>query len=619
MLDYTFAFSSLFYDNPQPMWFFDVHTFQILEVNEAAVKEYEYTREEFLKLTVGDLRPAEDLPLLQAIKQDFKGNLINKRQFRHRTKSGRMLQVEVISFAMQYTGRSARLVVVYSLMEKLNLEHNLQKVSEKLDFTVENLRTAFIVLNDHGLITYWNKAAEQITGYSKESVLHTSFRTVFGHALLSEIRLDDQLFHQAEGSLHVEEYYWPLQKWLHIIVYNNPDGLSIQLEDISHRRHAEDAFKRKAEQIKQIAYLNSHQIRRPAANIFGLMQMLDLEKIADAEQREIVLKLKESSEQLEDVVQSVNERLNKYESDNIMEEGRIERFSVTTLIEELLHFGPFSAYAHQIVFERTDDIWFTGKACQINQAVSALIENAVLYTPVNRKIVIKCALIARAVIITVRDNGSGMDESKLQQLLLDSWQADKALSPSGMSLVARATKKHNGNFWVESKSGKGSSFHMRLPLGRKDIIGMPVQVSRVNPVSVYYNQTFKYLEINWNGYFNITEVKEASAELLKLVRKNDCRQLLNNNSGQLGGWIESVDWIAKELIIQLEAAGIDRVAWVYSKNTFSRLCTDLCTKIYQGDVQIQTYHNRQGAVKWLRSFTTAPPDQCLSAQADQLG
>ncbi|MGH7764891.1 MAG: PAS domain S-box protein, partial [Candidatus Dormibacteraceae bacterium] len=53
---------SLFTMNPEPMWVYDTRTLQILDLNEAAIQRYGYTREEFLGLTSKDLRPAEDVP-----------------------------------------------------------------------------------------------------------------------------------------------------------------------------------------------------------------------------------------------------------------------------------------------------------------------------------------------------------------------------------------------------------------------------------------------------------------------------------------------------------------------------------------------------------------------------
>ncbi len=57
-------FRQLFEDNPNPMWVYDTQSLGILNVNQAALAQYGYTREEFLQMTIKDIRPEADLPAL---------------------------------------------------------------------------------------------------------------------------------------------------------------------------------------------------------------------------------------------------------------------------------------------------------------------------------------------------------------------------------------------------------------------------------------------------------------------------------------------------------------------------------------------------------------------------
>src|SRR6476660_1281056 len=68
------SFHILFIDNPQPMWVYDIETLQFLEVNDAAVQYYGYSRDEFLNMSITDIRPQEDLPrLMENIRQHRPG------------------------------------------------------------------------------------------------------------------------------------------------------------------------------------------------------------------------------------------------------------------------------------------------------------------------------------------------------------------------------------------------------------------------------------------------------------------------------------------------------------------------------------------------------------------
>src|SRR6185503_16607943 len=88
----------LFVGNPSPMWIFDLDTLAILEVNEAAERHYGYSRQEFLRLTLKDLRPMEDVPRLQEHLPRTRDNPSpGTTAWRHRTKDGRLIDVEVTS------------------------------------------------------------------------------------------------------------------------------------------------------------------------------------------------------------------------------------------------------------------------------------------------------------------------------------------------------------------------------------------------------------------------------------------------------------------------------------------------------------------------------------------
>jgi PAS domain S-box-containing protein len=112
----------LFDSNPDPMWVFDQESLRILEVNEAALESYGYTRQEFLALTIADLRPEEDIPRLRASTQSLDQGLKRSGPWRHRRKSGEIIEVEISSHGMVHEGRAARLVVARDITRLLAFE-----------------------------------------------------------------------------------------------------------------------------------------------------------------------------------------------------------------------------------------------------------------------------------------------------------------------------------------------------------------------------------------------------------------------------------------------------------------------------------------------------------------
>lgn len=124
------TFRLLFDANPVPMWVYDLETLGFLAVNDAATAHYGYSREEFLTLTVRDIRPVEDRArFLTHLAQLDRNNPVHK-QWRHRRADGSIFDVTVFSRAMNYGGRRAAIVAIYDETERKQAEDKLRRTSE---------------------------------------------------------------------------------------------------------------------------------------------------------------------------------------------------------------------------------------------------------------------------------------------------------------------------------------------------------------------------------------------------------------------------------------------------------------------------------------------------------
>src|SRR5439155_3728512 len=123
--DYRLLFDS----NPHPMWVYDVRTLEFLAVNEAACRRYGYTADEFLSLTILDIRPPEEVPRLkEAIAEARRrGGQQAPRRFAHRARSGEVFEVEIASYSTEFEGREASVVFVVDVSERARLEEQLAR------------------------------------------------------------------------------------------------------------------------------------------------------------------------------------------------------------------------------------------------------------------------------------------------------------------------------------------------------------------------------------------------------------------------------------------------------------------------------------------------------------
>ena len=117
----------LFDNNPQPMWVFAVDTLAFLAVNNAAIQNYGYTREEFLSRTVKDIRPEEDIPALLEDVRTSPNALHTGGPWRHRKKDGAIITVEIACHPIEFDGRNARLILSTDITERKKLEEQFHQ------------------------------------------------------------------------------------------------------------------------------------------------------------------------------------------------------------------------------------------------------------------------------------------------------------------------------------------------------------------------------------------------------------------------------------------------------------------------------------------------------------
>jgi len=127
-------YSELFHMSPQPMWVFDLETLYFLNVNNAAIKHYGYSHEEFLSMTIRDIRPVSEMPKMEkALKLCYgQEQLICQGNFIHRKRNGEIIQVDIQSNIIQYRGRNAMVILAIDVTERLNYIKAIETQNEKL-------------------------------------------------------------------------------------------------------------------------------------------------------------------------------------------------------------------------------------------------------------------------------------------------------------------------------------------------------------------------------------------------------------------------------------------------------------------------------------------------------
>ena len=117
--------------NPLPMWVYDAESLRFLAVNDAAVRHYGWSRDEFLAMTILEIRPREDVERLLAHVRRETGSTV-PGVWRHQRKDGSIIDVEITAGRMDFDGREAALVLAHDVTERLRLEQRLAQ-AEKME------------------------------------------------------------------------------------------------------------------------------------------------------------------------------------------------------------------------------------------------------------------------------------------------------------------------------------------------------------------------------------------------------------------------------------------------------------------------------------------------------
>lgn len=158
----------LFERNPIPMWVFDRATLRFLAVNEAAIRKYGYSEQEFLGLSIADIRPHDTIAQLREHVARHESGLQPPELWQHRRKDGSSIDVEVVCHDLDFQGIDAMLVAAYDVTERERAKKLLEETENRYHVMFEQSPDPFWLMDEKGFVDC-NAAGLALFGYSKKS------------------------------------------------------------------------------------------------------------------------------------------------------------------------------------------------------------------------------------------------------------------------------------------------------------------------------------------------------------------------------------------------------------------------------------------------------------------
>jgi PAS domain S-box-containing protein len=167
----------LFEANPQPMWVYDLETLRFLAVNSAAVTHYGFSHEEFLAMTIKDIRPPGEVrALLDSVGSD---GLDESGTWKHQKKDGTILEVEITSHQLDFAGRPGKLVLAFDVTARKQVESEVLLQKARFQQLFENTPMGILRLDSNDCVIEANRAFESMFQFSIEELRGQSLNQTF--------------------------------------------------------------------------------------------------------------------------------------------------------------------------------------------------------------------------------------------------------------------------------------------------------------------------------------------------------------------------------------------------------------------------------------------------------
>ncbi|MDQ3048950.1 MAG: PAS domain S-box protein, partial [Bacteroidota bacterium] len=247
-------YKNLFENNPLPMFIWDHSNLQIIDCNEEALLKYGYTRKEFLRLTIKNIRPVEDIPLIEElVRKENRLGSIHKGVWRHKKKTGELMWMEVIGHLINYKGVNASLVLLNDITESKKAKDDLENSEKRFRAIIEKSTDMKTLVSPEGKILYASPSITNVLGYDIDEFISLSAFELIHLDDLPDLQasIEDLLlypgksFYKEYRILHKKGYWiWCEGSMTNMLQETAVNALVSNFRDISEKKSADQKIEK---------------------------------------------------------------------------------------------------------------------------------------------------------------------------------------------------------------------------------------------------------------------------------------------------------------------------------------------------------------------------------------
>jgi two-component system sensor histidine kinase VicK len=213
----------------------------------------------------------------------------------------------------------------------------------------------------------------------------------------------------------------------------------------------------------------SHELKTPLTSLNALLQVTHA-KLKNTEDEFLKTAMDKANIQVKKMGGMINGFLNISRLESGKLHLNMESFDLKDVIREVISEIKITVTRHQMHFLDGDSVAVYGDKDKISHVISNLLSNAIKYSPKGLNIDVRCEITGGAVVVSIKDEGMGIKEKDRMNLFNRYYRIESHHTQHisgfgiGLYLSAEIIKAHHGKIWVDSESGKGSTFYFSLPL-----------------------------------------------------------------------------------------------------------------------------------------------------------